>query len=128
VSLQSPLGKVLGRGSAKEGTDHWWQQRLSAVALLFLGIWFLMSMAGLSDFSYSSMDEWLRQPMSAILMVLFCVSLGLHSTLGIQVVIEDYVHGPVLKLLALVMNKFVHIFLTVAAIVAIFVIATSATP
>jgi succinate dehydrogenase / fumarate reductase membrane anchor subunit len=119
MSLRSPLSRVLGSGSAKEGTDHWWQQRVTAVALLILGLWFAFSIAGLDDFEQPAVAAWAASPFNAIMLLLLAVTLAWHSMLGVQVVIEDYVHGPALKVFSIVLSKFVHVFLAIAAAFAV---------
>jgi succinate dehydrogenase / fumarate reductase membrane anchor subunit len=119
MSLRSPLSRVLGSGSAKEGTDHWWMQRVTAIALLILGVWFLISLAGLDGHSRSELYSWVGDPMNAVMLLLASIALSWHSALGVQVIIEDYVHGPALKIVALLGNKFAHVFLCAAAILAV---------
>jgi succinate dehydrogenase / fumarate reductase membrane anchor subunit len=110
---------VLGSGSAKEGTEHWWQQRVTAVALLILGLWFAIAIAGLDSFDQAAVAAWVASPFNAVMLLLLAVTLAWHSLLGIQVVVEDYVHGPALKVFSIVLNKFVHVFLAIAAAFAI---------
>jgi len=126
MSLSSPLSKVLGSGSAKEGTDHWWLQRLTAVGLLILGLWFLVSIATLENFSHSDMHAWVGDPMNALMLLLSGVTIAWHSALGVQIVIEDYVHGPAVKLVSIILNKFVHLFLGAAAVFAVLKVALGA--
>lgn len=116
MSLRSPLGKVLGLGSAKSGYQHWWGQRLSAAALAPLGLWFVFSVVGLSSTDYWAVAAWVGEPLHAILLILLLVTLLYHSALGVQVVIEDYVHHGPAKVLALVLVRFAHIALAVAGI------------
>lgn len=116
MSLRSPLGRVLGLGTAKDGTSHWWGQRVSAVALLFLGIWFASVLATASGFSHGEVVSALQRPINNILMLLLSVTLAYHSYLGIQVVIEDYVHAPGAKLVCLLFSRFAHVLLAVAAV------------
>ncbi|MEX2122524.1 MAG: succinate dehydrogenase, hydrophobic membrane anchor protein [Woeseia sp.] len=120
---RTPLARVLGSGSAKEGTDHWWRQRVSAVALLGLGIWFLISLAQLPGFGHDDVLQWISRPWSAVLLLLLIVSLAYHSDLGIQVVIEDYVHQPFLKIAALIVVRFLHLLLAAVSGFAILSIA-----
>lgn len=119
MSLRSPLGKVLGSGSAKDGTEHWWQQRMSAVALLILGSWFLYSLMRLDSLTHAAMVEWVGRPFNSVMLLLLSVTLAWHSALGVQVVLEDYVHGPFLKVASLVANRFAHAFLAIVAVVSI---------
>jgi succinate dehydrogenase / fumarate reductase membrane anchor subunit len=98
-------------------------QRVTAVALVLLGSWFLVSFAMLDDYSLAAVTAWVQQPMNAIVLILGSVTLTYHSLLGIQVVIEDYVHGPALKVVSLLASKFVHIFLGLAAVLAVLNVA-----
>jgi succinate dehydrogenase / fumarate reductase membrane anchor subunit len=117
------LGQVLGSGSAKDGTEHWWAQRVTAVALLILGCWFLYSIMRLDSYTHSAMLGWAGRPFNSVMLVLLSVTLAWHSALGVQVVLEDYVHGPFIKVLSLLANKFAHVFLAIAAVVAVLTIA-----
>lgn len=116
---RTPLARALGRGSAKEGTGHWWSQRTSAVALLLLGAWFLISLSRLPGFAYGDVAEWLGRPFTAVLMVLMVLCIAWHSDLGLKVVIEDYVHQPFLKIATIVVVRFLHVFLAAAAVLAV---------
>lgn len=119
MSLRSPLSRVLGSGSAKDGTDHWWMQRMTALALLIVGIWFLASIGNLQTHSHAELAAWTGRPFNAVMLLLGSVVLAWHSSLGVQVVIEDYMHGRGLKTFALIVNKFTHVFLAGAALLAI---------
>jgi len=119
MSLRSPLGKVLGFGSAKDGTAHWWAQRVSAAALIILGLWFLIALQRLSGFDVASVTAWISRPFDAIMLMLLSIALAYHSSIGVQVVIEDYVHAPLLKVISLILNKFFHMFLGAAMLVAV---------
>jgi succinate dehydrogenase / fumarate reductase membrane anchor subunit len=120
MSLRSPLGRVLGSGSAKDGTSHWWAQRVSAAALLILGLWFLSALLLLPGVGYEQVSQWLARPFNSVMLALLAVTLAYHSSLGVQVVIEDYVHGPFIKVISLILNKFFHFFLAAAALFAVF--------
>ena len=119
MSLVSPLNKVLGLGSAKGGSEHWWVQRLTAVALIPLGLWFIFALAGLQDFAYSTVVAWLSRPLTSIFMILLVLTVSYHSYLGVQVVVEDYVHGKVIKTVTLILTTFAHIFVGCAGVYAI---------
>jgi succinate dehydrogenase / fumarate reductase membrane anchor subunit len=125
MSLRSPLGRVLGRGSAGEGVGHWWVQRVTAVALLPLTTWFAWSLLTLPLQSYDEVRGWLGQPWVAVLAILLALTLAWHSKLGVQVVIEDYVHGKGAKTTLLLLSTFVHVAAAVAAVFAILVLALS---
>ncbi|MEE8307127.1 MAG: succinate dehydrogenase, hydrophobic membrane anchor protein [Gammaproteobacteria bacterium] len=118
MSLKTPLGQVLGLGSAKDGTGHWWVQRLSAVALIPLGLWFAISLVALPDLNYDTVRLWIAEPTSNVGLVLFVVAAGYHSLLGLQVVVEDYVGGA-LKMVTLITLSLVHIGLGVAGVLAV---------
>jgi len=99
--MRSPLGRALGLGSAKEGVEHWWLQRMTAVALVPLTIWFAGSLIALASSDYDTLIAWLRAPFATILIVLLLIALLYHTALGLQVVIEDYIHSAA-KLPALI--------------------------
>ena len=125
MNLRSPLSHVLGSGSAKEGTDLWWGQRISAVALLFLGLWFVYSLVnlGATDFEYASVLEWAGRTSNSVMLILLVLTLAYHSNLGIQVIIEDYVHGPFLKVASLILSKFAHVAVALSAVFAVLKLA-----
>ncbi len=127
MSLVTPLNRVLGLGSAKEGVEHWWGQRLSAVALVALGLWFVLSLIRLDDMSYATVVSWLQAPVASILMILTLLTALYHSKLGVQMVVEDYVHQPALKVSTLVLSVFIHIGAAVAGVFAVLKIALGAT-
>ena len=123
MSLRSDLGRVRGLGSAKEGTSHWWAQRLTAVALLPLSFWFVWSVINLVGVDNIGFKNWLNENANLVLMILFVGSLFYHMQLGLQVVIEDYVHGEIKKVTSLVLNLFVALFFGVSSIVALLKVA-----
>ncbi len=117
MSIQSPLARAQGRGSAKSGVDHWWSQRVSAVALVPLTLWFLWSLANVEFGHFSVARDWFGNLKNAALTILLIVSLGYHAHLGVMVVVEDYVRGAA-KIVGLIFVQF-----TLAAAVAIAVLA-----
>ena len=123
MSLRSDLGRVRGLGSAKEGTSHWWAQRLTAVALVPLSVWFVWSAINLVGVDHIGFKNWLNENANLVLMILFVGSLFYHMQLGLQVVIEDYVHGEKKKVTSLVLNLFVALFFGVSSIVALLKVA-----
>ena len=126
MSLRTPLGRVLGLGTAKEGTSHWWGQRVSAIALMFLGPWFAYSLTTMPGFGYAEAVAHIGRPINSILLLLLSLTLAYHSYLGIQVVIEDYVHAPGVKIGALIVSRFAHIILAAAAVFAVLKIGLNA--
>jgi len=123
MSLVTPLSRVLGLGTAKGAAEHWWMQRLTAVALLPLGLWFALSLLGLADFGYATVLAWMQRPFTSILMLLFVAAIGYHSFLGVQVVIEDYVTGKALKIVAIMGSTLAHAGLAIAAVFAVLKVA-----
>lgn len=123
MSLRSPLGKARGLGSAKDGTHHFWVQRVSAVALIPLSLWFVFSLACLGSADYEQVKWWVGYPAVAVTLVLFIASALYHSLLGVQVVIEDYVGNEGVKITALLLSKFFHFAVAAASIFAVLKIA-----
>jgi succinate dehydrogenase / fumarate reductase membrane anchor subunit len=123
MSLRTPLGKVLGRGSAGEGPGHWWVQRVTAVALLPLTAWFGISLLTHSLQSYDTMRAWIGQPWVAVLSLVLVLTLAWHSKLGVEVVVEDYVHGKGAKTTLLLLSTFVHVLAAAAGSLAILLLA-----
>jgi succinate dehydrogenase / fumarate reductase membrane anchor subunit len=103
--LVAPLGRARGLGSAKHGVQHWRAQRVSAVALIPLTLWFVYSVVHLTGADQKIVLTWLHKPASAILMSLFIVATFYHLALGVQVVIEDYVHREGVKVTTMLMGK-----------------------
>jgi succinate dehydrogenase / fumarate reductase membrane anchor subunit len=119
MSLRSPLSRVTGLGSAGGGVGHWWVQRVTSIALIPLTLWFVISVLGQEINSYEAMRAWLANIWVATLTLLLVVATAWHSMLGMQVFIEDYVHGHGTKLAALLASKFIHLLAAAAAIIAI---------
>ena len=123
MSLRSPLGRVLGLGSAQSGVHHWWQQRLTSVALVPLSIWFVVSLLALPSLGYETVTAWMSQSWTALLLVLFVLVATWHSQLGVRVVIEDYVHGTGSRTLTLVIVTFAHVLIAAAGVFAVLRVA-----
>jgi succinate dehydrogenase / fumarate reductase membrane anchor subunit len=123
MSLRSPLGRVLGNGTANEGAHHWWVQRLTSLALIPLGIWLVVSLVALPIGNHAVVADWLAHGWNALLTLIFVLVATRHSHLGVQVVLEDYVHGHGTKTLALIASTFAHFLIAAAAIYAVLKIA-----
>ncbi|MBV9911359.1 MAG: succinate dehydrogenase, hydrophobic membrane anchor protein [Sinobacteraceae bacterium] len=121
-SLRTPLGRVTGLGSARNGVHHWWLQRLTSIALVPLAIWFTVSLLSLHALDHVTVVAWMAQSWTALLLVLFVLVGTWHSQLGVRVVIEDYVHGGG-KTLLLVVVTFLHGLVAVAGTFAVLKVA-----
>jgi len=124
--LRTPLARVTGLGAAKDGTGHWWLQRLSAIALVPLVLWFVASIVSLSGSGQAEVKAWLDNPLAALLFVLLLGGGFFHLKLGLQVVIEDYFHAGAAKLALLILNTFASIALAGASILAVLKLALGA--
>jgi succinate dehydrogenase / fumarate reductase membrane anchor subunit len=122
MSLRSPLARVLGLGAAGDGPAHWWSQRVSAVALVLLTAWFLISAVSLPLASHSAVAAWLAEPINTVLMILLVATIAYHSAIGVQVVLEDYAGGWV-RVAGLLAAQFLHVLLAGVAVVAILRVA-----
>ncbi|HBR97993.1 MAG TPA: succinate dehydrogenase, hydrophobic membrane anchor protein [Gammaproteobacteria bacterium] len=118
-SLRSPLGKVKGLGSAKSGTEHFMVQRLTALALIPLTVWFCFSLAAMPQMDFETFTAWLRSPISASLMILTIIMTFYHAYLGLQVVIEDYVSDHAVRLAAIIAIQFICILVSVIGLVSV---------
>jgi succinate dehydrogenase / fumarate reductase membrane anchor subunit len=123
VSLRSPLRSVLGAGSAKQGVHHWWQQRLTSVALVPLTVWFVVSLLALPALDHATVAAWERQSPTALLLVLLVVVAAWHSQLGVRVVVEDYVASPGARTVTLTVVSFAHALLAAAGVFAVLKVA-----
>jgi len=122
MSLRSPLGTVLGTGSAKSGAHHWWLQRLTSIALVPLTIWFVVSLLSLPSLDHVTVVSWMAQSWTALFLILFILVATWHSQLGVRVVVEDYVHSG-LRTLVLVVITFIHALVAVAGVFAVLKVA-----
>jgi succinate dehydrogenase / fumarate reductase membrane anchor subunit len=123
MSMRTPLSRVRGLGSAKAGTEHWWLQRVTAIANIPLVLYMLGFVIAHLGASRAELVANVHHPINAILLALAFVSVLWHMRLGMQVIIEDYVHTPALKLSALLFNTFFTLLLGVAALYAIITMA-----
>jgi succinate dehydrogenase / fumarate reductase membrane anchor subunit len=126
MSLRTPLSKAVGLGAAGEGAAHWWMQRMTAVALVPLVIWFAFSVALIGEMSYEAITAWIGSPIAAVLLIVLIVSGFYHLQLGMKVIIEDYTHVEWMKLSGIIMVNFVCIVLMVAGILSVLKIALGA--
>lgn len=117
--LRSPLGRALGLGSAKEGVDHWWAQRITAIALVPLTVWFVIAVLELIGADRGALVDWLHHPLPAVLWILFLAAAAYHGALGLQVVIEDYVENEALRLGLMIVMKLAAALLAALGIYAV---------
>lgn len=123
MEMRSTLGRVRGLGSAKEGVGHWWAQRFTAIALVPLSIWFVFAAISLMGADYVTFRAWLALFGNALAMIVLVGTLFYHAYLGMQVVIEDYVHHEPARVIALLCSRFVLFVLAVSCILAIVLVA-----
>lgn len=123
MSLKTPLNRVRGLGSAREGVTHFWQQRVTAVALVPLSIWFLIVVVSLTHADYETAVETLKRPVIAIPMLLLLLSGFYHMKLGLQVVIEDWIDGDGMKIALLLLNTFFAYAIGLACVFSVLKIA-----
>ena len=117
--LRSPLGRARGLGSARAGSAHWWAQRVTAVALVPLTLWFICAVIRLTGASRGDVVEWLSSPLAMALMLALIVATFHHLQLGLQVVIEDYIHKDSSKLTMILLMKGVTVLLALTCIIAV---------
>ena len=119
MNLRTPLSRAKGLGPAKEGVGHWWMQRVTSLFLIPLVIWAALVMATLGSYDHDYFTNWLAQPLNAILMITLLVVVCYHAALGLQVIIEDYVHLTAVKIISIVA---VYLFSFILALVGIFAV------
>jgi len=123
MTMETPLGRVRGLGAAGAGAHHWWHERLTSIATLLLLVWLAVSLARLPDLGHATLSDWLRGPLAAAPMLLFVVAVFWHLKLGLQVIVEDYVHDEGGKLFWIVLINFAAILAAALALFAILRIA-----
>ncbi len=119
MSLRSPLSRVLGMGSAKDGTGHWWAQRVTAIALVPLTLWLVLSLLMLPGLGYDTVRAWASMPSTGFLASLLVAVMTYHSYLGTHVIVEDYVHSTGPKIIGLLLLRFAYVLSGGACIFAI---------
>jgi succinate dehydrogenase / fumarate reductase, membrane anchor subunit len=117
--MRSQLGRVRGLGSAKSGLAHWWAQRLTAIALVPLSLWFIVSVLHLLGAPHDAVVDWISGPWTIVLMIALVVATFHHLQLGLQVVIEDYIHDDAVRLASLLAVKAAAILLGMACVVSV---------
>jgi succinate dehydrogenase / fumarate reductase membrane anchor subunit len=105
VSLQTDIARARGLGASGTGTEHWWHQRMTSVALIPLSLWFVASMFKVAGAGHAAVKAWLSGPVSATLAILFIAITFHHTAAGLEVIIEDYVHTKWVKLVVLFVEK-----------------------
>jgi succinate dehydrogenase / fumarate reductase membrane anchor subunit len=119
LKFRTPANEVRGLGSAKDGTHHWWLQRVTAIALVPLSVWLVASLVSLAGADYQCAVLWVRSPVVTVLLICLIGALFHHAQLGLQVVLEDYVHAEWLKITSIVLMKFTVLVLGLASVVAV---------
>jgi len=122
-SLRSPLGRVRGLGSARSGTNHWWRQRLTALALAPLITWFVIGLVSHVGADHAAVVAWIAAPLNATLLVLLLTAGFWHVQLGGRVIIEDYIHGEGPKIFSVVALNFATIAVGLACVLAVLKLA-----
>ena len=125
-NLRTPLKRAMGLGSAKDGTGHFMVQRITAIALVLAGAWLIGLLLSLNSTDYVFVRATVRDPLNATVLVAFLIAACWHAKLGLQVVIEDYVHSPLLAGIAHLANIFACALLAVAGVLAVLRIALGA--
>ena len=124
--MRSPLSRAMGLGSAKEGVEHWWAQRVTALALVPLTVWFVIAVIELAGADRALFVEWVRHPLPAVFLVLLLIATFYHGALGLQVVIEDYVESEGLRLGLLIAVRLAAIVFAARGIFAVLKLALGA--
>ncbi|MBL0404767.1 succinate dehydrogenase, hydrophobic membrane anchor protein [Microvirga aerilata] len=119
VSMRTPLARVKGLGASGHGVEHWWLHRMTAVSNIPLIIAFVIVVAALAGSSYQDAIAIISHPLVAIILILAVISVTNHMRLGMQIVIEDYVHAKELKIAAIIANNFYAVIIAVACLYAI---------
>jgi succinate dehydrogenase / fumarate reductase membrane anchor subunit len=123
MSLRPPLGRVLNHGAAHDGVSHWWIERITALALVPLSVWLIIALLRLPLADHASVVGWIGAGLNPVLLGLTVLLACWHSHLGVQVVIEDYVHGAVVKTATLLLSSAMHLLLAAAGLYAVLRVA-----
>ncbi|WP_291297118.1 succinate dehydrogenase, hydrophobic membrane anchor protein [Elioraea sp.] len=122
-TLQSGLGRVRGLGSAKEGVNHWWVQRVTAIALVPLTLWFVASVVMMAGADHATVSAWIARPLNTVFLLSLLVATFWHASLGLQVVIEDYIHQERLKFAVLLGVKALLVLMALSGLLAVLRVA-----
>ena len=119
MKLRAPLATARGLGSAKEGTHHFWNQRLTAIVLVPMTLWIMISLVRMTNVDYATVTQWIAAPLNAVLLLIFLLALFYHALLGVQVVIEDYIHSEWQKIACLILVKFTILLTGLTSVLAV---------
>ncbi len=119
MKLRAPLATARGLGSAKEGTHHFWNQRLTAIVLVPMTLWIMVSLVRMTNVDYATVTQWMAAPLNAVLLLIFLLALFYHALLGVQVVIEDYIHTEWQKIACLILVKFTILLTGLTSVLAV---------
>lgn len=123
--LRSPLSRVKGLGSAREGTSHFWHQRLTALLLIPLVLWIGFSIAAL-PLDHATLVDWVQQPLVTVALVLLIMALFYHTQLGLQIVIEDYISSHARRTLVLLLSNLFCLLFGIVGVVSVLKISLGA--
>ncbi len=125
MKFRTPISLAKGLGSAKEGAHHWWMQRLTALALVPLSLWFAFSVARMAGAGFEEMHEWISNPWVAAFLALFFIVSYYHGAIGVQVVLEDYISSEGTRMVFIIITKFALALLGAASLMAVIRIAAT---
>jgi succinate dehydrogenase / fumarate reductase membrane anchor subunit len=128
MSRSSALGRVSNRGSGKHGVDHWWAQRVTAMALIPLSMWFVSSLLSIPKIDFATVTAWMSHGWNTALLVALLLVAAQHSYLGLRVVVEDYVHDTDKRIAMVLLLRFAHTLMAAAAVIAVFEVAFAGPP
>jgi len=123
VTQTSGLGRILRQTSARHGAEDWWTQRLTALALVPLTLWFCVSMLLTPAMNYFAVRAWMTRPWNTVLLVAFILVAAYHSYLGLRVVVEDYVHEAGMRIALMLLIRFVYMLSAAGAVLAVCAVA-----
>ncbi|MEE8189810.1 MAG: succinate dehydrogenase, hydrophobic membrane anchor protein [Kiloniellales bacterium] len=126
MGMRSPLRRALGLGSAKEGTGQWWAERMSALALVPLTVWFVASLVAMAGADYYALRDWMGSPVVAALLILLVFVTFYHGALALQVIIEDYVHYRPAKFAGLIAVKAAAVLLALTGVLSVLLVLFTA--